>query len=233
MSPIRTHLRFAAAPVLALFAAACSSPSSSVTPTAPTFVAGEASGSGGGVFRGNPACEPGQWRDNSYSGQCLPCAEPPVDGVHPFYSFAIEDFTSSCTPPPPPPPVGDQGCTPGYWKGNVRAGSFSWTAAGMQPTQLVGSLFSAGSFNSATLLQALEFGGGPGVSGATQNLLRAAVAAALNAANPSVGYPMSLAQVQSLVNGAIASGNRSTILDAATRLDGFNNLGCPINNSRS
>lgn len=234
MAQTSAHPRFVAAALLATLASACSSPSPSMSPTAPTFIAAEATASDGETSRGTAACVPGAWQDNSYTGNCVPCDQPPVKGVHPFYDWAVIDFDLACTPPPPPPPpVGKQGCTPGYWKGNVRAGGSSWTAANLQPGDLVGSLFAAGAFSSATLLEALEFGGGPGVPGATQNLLRAAVAAALNAANPSVGYPLTLAQIQSEVNLAIASGNRAAILDLASQLDANNNLGCPLDNNRN
>ena len=134
-------------------------------------------------------------------------------------------------PPPPPPPPGTDGCTPGYWKANVKKGASEWALAGYSPAQLVGSVFAAGSFNSATLLEALEFGGGSGVSGATRILLRAAVAAVLNAASPGVGYPMSVASIVSDVNAAIATADRGAILALASSLDAANNLGCPLNNS--
>jgi len=131
----------------------------------------------------------------------------------------------------PPPQIGDQGCTPGYWKANVKKGATEWALAGLAPTQTVGTVFVAGSFNSSTLLEALEFGGGPGVSGATQNLLRAAVAAVLNAASPGVEYPRSRSAIVAAVNAAIASGNRAAILQLAGELDADNNRGCPLSNS--
>jgi hypothetical protein len=79
-----------------------------------------------------------------------------------------------------------------------------------------------------TLLDALSFNGGPTVSDAAQILLRQAVAALLSAANPSVDYPLSTAQITSQVNTALATGDRDTILALATRLDRLNNLGCPL-----
>jgi len=128
--------------------------------------------------------------------------------------------------------VGDQGCTPGYWKANVKKGASEWTLAGLSPTARVDSVFAAGAaYNGSTLLAALEFGGGAGVSGATQNLLRAAVAAVLNAASPGVAYPRSRASIVAAVNSAIASGNRAAMLALASALDADNNLGCPLNNS--
>ena len=79
-----------------------------------------------------------------------------------------------------------------------------------------------------TLLEALSFQGGPTLTGAAQILLRAAVAAELNAASANVNYPLSVAQVTAEVNAALASGDRTTILNEGSRLDGMNNLGCPL-----
>ncbi len=44
----------------------------------------------------------------------------------------------------------------------------------------------------------------------------------------SVAYPLSTAQVISEVNTALASCDRATMITEATRLDGFNNLPCPL-----
>ncbi len=125
--------------------------------------------------------------------------------------------------------VGNQGCTPGYWKQSQHFDSWS----GFTPTQTVNSVFSGvtGSFGSETLLTALQGGGGPGIDGAKEILLRAAVAAALNAQSPTVDYSLTLAQVVSQVNAAIASGDRNTMLTLAATLDAANNGigGCPLN----
>lgn len=80
-----------------------------------------------------------------------------------------------------------------------------------------------------TLLQALNFKGGSGVGGASQILLRASVAALLNAAHPDIDYPRTPATVITQVNAALASGNRATILNLASSLDADNNRGCPLN----
>jgi hypothetical protein len=80
-----------------------------------------------------------------------------------------------------------------------------------------------------TLVQALNFTGGTTTTGAAKILLRAAVAALLNAAHPDVDYPSTTAQVIADVNTALASQNRSTMLSLASQLDSFNNLGCPLN----
>jgi hypothetical protein len=84
-------------------------------------------------------------------------------------------------------------------------------------------------FASKTLLQALSFKGGSSLNGAKETLLRAAVAALLNAASSGVDYPLTTLEVQNMVNAALASNNRVTILAVAQTLDMYNNLGCPLN----
>jgi hypothetical protein len=60
-------------------------------------------------------------------------------------------------------------------------------------------------------------------------LLRAAVAALLNSAHPDVDYPLTTAQVITVVNAALASNSRVVMLNLANRLDADNNFGCPLN----
>ncbi|MDR7419250.1 MAG: hypothetical protein QN178_10115 [Armatimonadota bacterium] len=120
--------------------------------------------------------------------------------------------------------TGTNGCTPGYWKNHTS----SWPS-GYLPNNLVTAYFpAAGAYvGTATLIQALDFGGGSGTDGAARILLRAGVAALLNSA--SGFYPFTVSQVQTAVNNALASGNRATMLSVAGQADGFNNLGCPLN----
>jgi len=80
-----------------------------------------------------------------------------------------------------------------------------------------------------SLKLALKLQGGKTLCAARETLLRAAVAALLNAAHPTVDYALSTAQVIAEVNAALASGDRKTILTLASRLDAFNNQGCPLN----
>jgi hypothetical protein len=118
-------------------------------------------------------------------------------------------------------PVGNQGCTPGFWKNHTDA----WV--GFSPSDLVSSVFSnAAPYDVDTLLQALHFKGGPGVDGAKRILLRAAVAALLN--STSVNYPLTTSEVITMTDNALASGDRDTILSVASELDALNNLGCPL-----
>jgi hypothetical protein len=79
----------------------------------------------------------------------------------------------------------------------------------------------------ATLLEALNFGG-KGQCGKQQTLLRAAVAALLNAAHPNVDYPLNEAQIISLVNAALATSSTQDDRELAATLDGYNNLGAPL-----
>ena len=123
--------------------------------------------------------------------------------------------------------LGEDGCTPGYWKNHTE----SWAGTGLTPGQTVGSVFNAGAFPSlasSTLLDALQGGGGSGTIGAARILLRAAVAALLNAGHAEVDYPRTTASIIADVNAALASGSRSAMLALAGELDEDNNLGCPL-----
>jgi hypothetical protein len=116
------------------------------------------------------------------------------------------------------------GCTPGYWRNHTG----SWQ--GYSPTDTVGSVFSSAPASLAddTLLTAVQYPGGEGVVGGSQILLRAAVAALLNAAHPLVPYVLTVDEVIVQVNTALATGDRDTILALATVLDDYNNAGCSI-----
>lgn len=129
---------------------------------------------------------------------------------------------TSPSPSPSETPPGGEGCTPGYWKNHPSA----WPT-GVSPSATVGSVFTgAGSYSGTTLLAALSLQGGTGVTGATETLLRAAVAAYLNSL--TVDYAYSTAEVVSMVNAALASGDRATMLAVAAALDSANNAGCPL-----
>ncbi len=131
--------------------------------------------------------------------------------------------------------TGGQGCTPGFWKNHTDATKYpnAWPPTGYSPSQLVSSVFTVPSgyasfLGSSTLAQALAFQGGNTLDGAAQILLRAAVSAVLNAAHPGIGYPLTVGEIVTQVNAALASKDRGTILTLATTLDNDNNLGCPI-----
>jgi hypothetical protein len=128
--------------------------------------------------------------------------------------------------------IGNEGCTPGYYKNHTN----NWEE--YSPTTLVSSVFNfAGTspavmaYADTTFEEALRLRGGTGLDGATQILLRAAVAATLNAAHEGVGYPLRREGedgIFAMVNEALASGDRQTILELAAYLDRLNNLGCPL-----
>lgn len=135
----------------------------------------------------------------------------------PSHYFGFEDIT------------GQIGCSHGYWKNHAS----SWLATGYSQQETVGRIF-AGTIPwpavaTSSLSEALSFGGGSGVEGAVRNLMRQAVAALLNAAHPDVPYPYTAAEVISLVDRALASNDRQTILRLAGEFDRDNNLGCPLN----
>ncbi|MGH2382213.1 MAG: hypothetical protein ACRDG7_13465 [Candidatus Limnocylindria bacterium] len=125
---------------------------------------------------------------------------------------------------------GGEGCTPGYWK--VPQHHDSWVATGFTTGQTVESVFDVPDslgMDNVTLLQALQGGGGPGVTGGAKILLRAATASLLNASHPDVSFGQTTSEVISSVNAALASLDRGTMLALAGDLDDANNQGCPLN----
>ena len=128
--------------------------------------------------------------------------------------------------------VADLGCTPGYWKQTQHFDS--WEEAKpdrllVQGDPLTRAFTPTGDRADDTFLMALQYKGGAGAAGAEQILLRAAVAAWLNAAHETVGYPIRRTEFVPQVNAAIQSGDRAQMLELAAHLDGLNNLGCPLN----
>jgi hypothetical protein len=125
--------------------------------------------------------------------------------------------------------TGAEGCSHGYWKNHIG----SWAPTGYSPGDIVENVFSSAaaipSVGEATLLQALNFGGGPGVEGAARNLLKQAVGSLLNAAHPDVDFPSTESEVIDMVNSALDTQNRQVMLSLAGDLDFDNNLGCPLN----
>jgi hypothetical protein len=120
--------------------------------------------------------------------------------------------------------TGGEGCTPGYWKQPQHFDSW--------PVPTTTTLADAGFTNTGlpagtTLLEALSFQGGPTVQDAKNILLRQAAAAYLNSL--SIAYAFTTAEVVDMVNDALATGDRDTILDVKDVLDAANNGGCPLN----
>ena len=119
------------------------------------------------------------------------------------------------------------GCTPGYWKNHTDSWGATYTP-GMKldsPFDFPGAL---AAYRDDTLIEALNYGGGPGVAGAARILLRAGVAALLNAQNLAT-FPFPPPPIIESVNWVLASGDRAYMIWYAAQLDTYNNLGCPLN----
>ena len=129
--------------------------------------------------------------------------------------------------------IGDDGCTPGYWKTHTENWFDGEHGTGPISTRkLVESVWpAAGDYavGDMTFLQALQGGGGSGLDGAARILARAAVAAWLNAAHEDLGYPLRRARLNPMVNAAFASDDREEMLRVAAYLDSLNNSDCPLN----
>jgi hypothetical protein len=118
------------------------------------------------------------------------------------------------------------GLTPGFWKNNAINWGASWWVGATPSTTLAGYGFVTNKVpGSTTFLEALQFGGGPGLAGAERILLRAAVAGILNNNSPEIAYPLWDYEIVDLVNAAIATEDRGEMLSLAFTLDGYNNLG--------
>jgi hypothetical protein len=118
-----------------------------------------------------------------------------------------------------------QGCTPGFWKNHTS----SWPAP-YTPTTLFKDVFTIpGAYKSSlggtkTLLQVLQQGGG-----CQKALGRHGVAALLNAkALGASNFGLSVSQVKTTVNNALATLNCSQIENAKNTLEGFNESSCPL-----
>jgi hypothetical protein len=128
---------------------------------------------------------------------------------------------------PSPPAAGREGCSPGYWKTHIG----SWGPTGYLTSRALSTVFSPtglGTLGSTTLLQALQGGGGSTLEAKKKILLRAATAALLNAAHPSVSFGRSPADVVSVVNTALTSGSATKVISLAEALDRDNNQGCGL-----
>ena len=130
--------------------------------------------------------------------------------------------------------VAYEGCTPGAWK-NRLLDIGEWVPTGYSPDDVLKDVFTEvgcwpayAPLKNRTLEDALGFPGGNTLREKAQILLRAAVAALLNASHPDVNYPMLEAEVIVQVNAALATQNAVTIINLATALDDANNLGSPL-----
>jgi len=129
--------------------------------------------------------------------------------------------------------IGDEGCTPGYWKNNPTC----WCPE-FSPEMLVGDVWaipaSLAELADDTLMQALDYGGGPELVDKARILLRQATAALLNACNDQVSYPLTVEEIINGGNDALASEDHDTIEQLKDLLDVFNNqYPCPISSENS
>ena len=122
-------------------------------------------------------------------------------------------------------PVGTQGCTLGYWKNHQSA----WVT--YSPTDTIGSAFKLTSaqtpYASTTLIDGLNFPGGPGVLGAEQILFKQAIAGLLNSTS-GIDYGATTAQVIGITHTAILSGSRDDMITVAGEFELRNSVGCPL-----
>jgi hypothetical protein len=99
---------------------------------------------------------------------------------------------------------------------------------GAQATK-ISAVFGENPYGNSTLLEGLSFPDHrENIKGAKATLLRAAIAAVLNASHPSVDYPREPDAIIAAVKFQLASGTRASILELATALDNDNNLGCTL-----
>lgn len=120
-----------------------------------------------------------------------------------------------------------QGCTLGYWKNHTDRWACYYT------TTPYGSVFTSApaELKSLTLLQVLNMGGG-----GIYNLGRQSVAALLSICNTAVAYNNEYPTTQSLimaVNAAFDSHSAGIISSLGSKLDGYNNAGCPLGGTRA
>lgn len=143
--------------------------------------------------------------------------------------------------------IAHDGCTPGYWKNNPAA----WSATSFNPETTLAVAFPGvtpaswtkyGIDSADTMLEALKYGGGPGLHGAAKMYLRTAVASLLNAAHPLLGFTQTPAWVQDTVAGDLnvaycytgpgqcttEAGLREALLGRKTLWDSFNNEACTV-----
>ena len=134
--------------------------------------------------------------------------------------------------------IGDEGCTPGYYKNNAsKKGAVSWDPTGLAPsdkfdsenafegdpiTIMFGDKGKPAEVVNPTLLQSLSANGGH-----VNAFARHVVAALLNALSEDVMYPATPEQVRMDVWDAVAG--EKTFSEIHQKYAEFNELGCPIN----
>jgi hypothetical protein len=117
----------------------------------------------------------------------------------------------------------------GYWKTHPEAYPATCRdgSAGYNAGMTIGSVFgipSSSPFYSLTLQQGLELQGGSGVAGASETLLREAIAALLNKCTYGSDYSLggSITNLKSLVKSTLLGNNETAIRALATKLEYWN-----------
>ncbi|MBN1280952.1 MAG: hypothetical protein JXA00_04815 [Candidatus Thermoplasmatota archaeon] len=120
-----------------------------------------------------------------------------------------------------------EGKTPGFWKNHVE----DWPEGYTKETSVTSVFVNASLYfpNTDTLLDALDYQGGTNLTGAAESLLRAAVAAVLNARHPCINYPILESTVIEEVNIALGSQDRDTMLNLKDILEECNELEADLN----
>ena len=129
---------------------------------------------------------------------------------------------------------GSNGCTPGYWKQAQHFDSWNGYTTGQKFSEVFGRTImitwsapgggKPTTVTNPTLLQALQANGG-----CLDALARHAVAALLNSANPNVSYQYATAEIITMVQNALDSGDCIAIEGAKDLLATANQRGCPLN----
>lgn len=154
-----------------------------------------------------------------------------------FNQFSVEyrssgalDDVEICKLPEPEEPGGGEGCTPGYWRQPHHFDDWTNHAPGDDlasvftiPGDLELERPESADPEDISLHDAVTLRGG-GVNA----LLRHAVAALLNAANPDVSYDLTESEIIDMVNDALAGVGDLTIQELKDELEEFNEQGCPL-----
>lgn len=134
--------------------------------------------------------------------------------------------------------VGNEGCTPGYWKTHLD--TWAETTVPWTPETPLGWKFDVlnaypvyADLADDTFLEALKYRGGPSLVHKAQILLRAATASVLNATatgSSDVDFLYTTHEVEAIVTDALSSMDKDAIIAAADLLDAANNGpdGCPL-----
>ncbi|TMW71243.1 hypothetical protein [Alteribacter natronophilus] len=118
-----------------------------------------------------------------------------------------------------------QGCTIGFWRNPNNLSN--WVPTPYNPTDLFNDVFGrVASVPSRTLFQSVRLLGG-GNPPNTNNLIRQAVAALLNASHPDINYPLTPEEVIEEFQTAW-DGDQAARVAQGERFESFNRLGCPL-----